>query len=66
MPSESSSAVPRRIGIITNGLHGSLRFGGEVAVAQYSGRWGLGAVVGSVRLNSVASSVTLDLGAPSK
>ncbi len=30
------------------GLGGSLRFGGEVALAQYSGRWGLGAAVGFV------------------
>ena len=30
------------------GLDGSLRFGGEVAVAQYSGRWGLGVVAGFV------------------
>jgi len=30
------------------GLDGSMRFGGEVAVAQYSGTWGLGAAVGFV------------------
>jgi hypothetical protein len=30
------------------GLDGSLRFGGEVAVAQYSGSWALGAAVGFV------------------
>jgi hypothetical protein len=30
------------------GLDGSLRFGGEVAVAQYSGSWGLGAAAGFV------------------
>jgi len=28
------------------GLDGSLRFGGEVALAQYSGGWGLGAAAG--------------------
>jgi len=30
------------------GLDGSLRFGGEVALAQYSGKWALGAAVGFV------------------
>ena len=30
------------------GFDGSLRFGGEVAMAQYSGRWALGAAVGFV------------------
>ena len=30
------------------GLDGALRFGGEVALAQYSGSWGLGGAVGFV------------------
>ncbi|MBN2576219.1 MAG: hypothetical protein JXP73_16785 [Deltaproteobacteria bacterium] len=30
------------------GIDGSLRFGGEVAAAQYSGRWGFGAAAGFV------------------
>ena len=30
------------------GLDGSMRFGGEVALAQYSGNWALGAAVGFV------------------
>jgi hypothetical protein len=30
------------------GLDGSLRFGGEVALAQYSGSWGFGGAVGFV------------------
>jgi hypothetical protein len=30
------------------GIDGSLRFGGEVAAAQYGGRWGLGGAVGFV------------------
>jgi len=30
------------------GLDGSMRFGGEVALAQYSGSWALGAAVGFV------------------
>jgi hypothetical protein len=30
------------------GFDGSLRFGGEVAMAQYSGRWALGAAAGFV------------------
>ena len=30
------------------GLDGALRFGGEVALAQYAGGWGLGGVVGFV------------------
>ena len=30
------------------GLDGSMRFGGEVALAQYAGSWGLGAAVGYV------------------
>ena len=30
------------------GFDGSLRFGGEVAMAQYSGRWAFGAAVGFV------------------
>ena len=30
------------------GLDGSMRFGGELALAQYAGAWGLGAAVGFV------------------
>lgn len=44
----------RPVGFITPGpsfemgLDGSMRFGGDVALAQYSGAWGLGAAIGFV------------------
>jgi hypothetical protein len=44
----------RPVGFITPGpsfemgLDGSMRFGGDVALAQYSGTWGLGAALGFV------------------
>jgi hypothetical protein len=55
----------RPLGFITPGptfemgFDGSMRFGGEVALAQYSGGWGLGAAVGYVpgRLYLEAQSV---------
>ncbi len=55
LPAQAEVGSPRRpVGFITPGpsfelgLDGSMRFGGEVAMAQYSGTWGLGAAAGFV------------------
>ena len=48
------------------GLDGSLRFGGELAVAQYTGSWGMGAAFGFVSSRLYLEAQTaLVLGGPS-